>query len=186
MKVFNCNKCSKIFQTARSLSVHQKNVHGPMKECPVCLKMFGARNLKVHMKTHENDKNFGCDFCASKFGEKSRLRLHMVIHRREKKFRCDKCNRGFNYSQSYKEHLLTHDDPRPFKCDVCPKAYINKLDLRIHKTTAHSNARKFACEICSKTFKTKASEIQHRKLVHGKFISWFKLTQSINELQFQL
>lgn len=120
------------------------------------------------MKTHDSEKRFKCDLCASKFFDKIKVLRHMVIHRRDKKFSCDKCHRVFNFSQSYKEHLLTHQDPRPFKCDVCPKTYMSKHDLNIHKTATHTSERKFSCKICSKTFNRKVSEIQHTKLVHGE------------------
>lgn len=191
-KKFHCQQCLKLFEIKKNLLRH-KEIYKPKVKCQICSKEVTKKYLKIHLKSHENIKDFKCDLCSAGFVTKNRLVLHMWMHRGEKRFKCSECNRGFNIGRDLKIHLLSHSvNPRPFQCDQCPKTYSRKQileqhllevhlndvlrcvkcdfttkrknSLLVHKKV-HSTTKPFLCQICDKKFKTKA-QVQRHQVVH--------------------
>ena len=54
--------------------------------CTFCQKYFSdARNLKIHVGTHKEEKPFACIDCAGVFTEAFRLRNHQKLHETDSK-----------------------------------------------------------------------------------------------------
>ncbi|XP_046569811.1 protein odd-skipped-related 2-like isoform X2 [Haliotis rubra] len=85
-KPFKCMECGKGFCQSRTLAVH-KALHIqslPGHSCPSCEKSFSQRsNLKTHLLTHSNDKQYSCRVCAKIFRRNSDLRRHIAMHKEE-------------------------------------------------------------------------------------------------------
>ena len=66
--VFNCNICTKSYETRGNLSYHMKNVHGCHK-CESCGKsFFEAGYLKFHIHTiHDGFKDYNVNPVANNF-----------------------------------------------------------------------------------------------------------------------
>ena len=65
-----CKICQKLYQNKLSIRGHLKAVHkfGPSFNCDVCNKSFSFRDrLKLHTKTHNQEKNYTCDLCGKTF-----------------------------------------------------------------------------------------------------------------------
>ena len=65
--------------------------------------------MKGHIATiHEGKKQFKCNLCNTKFGEKSNLRRHIVtVHEGKKLFKCDICNAKFGGKSDLNKHVMT-------------------------------------------------------------------------------
>ena len=73
-------------------------------KCDICNVRFGQKsNLNNHVETvYEGKKRFKCDICNAEFGQKSNLNVHVAtVHEGKKQFKCGFCNT--NLSMSMKE-----------------------------------------------------------------------------------
>ena len=80
-----CDTCSKIFQTVKAKSYHEKTIHDVSNSvsCRICNQQFQAVvNLKAHQKfVNSEERKFSCPDFYSKFKQKRDLRVHMLnIH----------------------------------------------------------------------------------------------------------
>jgi KRAB domain-containing zinc finger protein len=145
-KKFDCQQCPKSFGTRPHMIRHEQT-HKPKVECQICSKKISKRQLKDHLKTHEDSKEFNCDNCPAGYVKKRELNRHMLKH--------------------LKFHVLSHSNNlRPFQCDLCPKNYTRKHDIQIHLTAIHSNLR-FNCDQCEFKAKWKNNLYQH-KICHSR------------------
>jgi len=137
--------------------------------CNICFKKFkskGDRNKHVRF-VHENEKNFGCQFCTKKFSRKIQLTIHERIHTGEKPYQCETCGKSFIDKAEIKRHVeYTHGARTKFYCDVCGLDLCRKDVLKTHKMNVHGigNISSFLCDHCSQTFNTKAHLTAHMKM----------------------
>lgn len=84
-KSFSCQGCDAVFNDGKKLADHKRTEHPDMQgqhKCTLCNKAFFQRkNLKYHMKTHAEDKEFKCDFCDEMFRTKQERREHKATHK---------------------------------------------------------------------------------------------------------
>jgi uncharacterized Zn-finger protein len=68
--------------------------------------------LKIHKRTHLNDKPFECENCGKKFNEKGNLKIHRRIHTGERPFACqfENCNMRFRTQGHLKDHKKRHEN----------------------------------------------------------------------------
>lgn len=107
---FKCSQCERIFSYKSNLKAHIKVVHQkllPYKcEFENCTKSYPSLNrLKVHMRTHFNDKRFECQICKKRFNEKVNLKTHMAVHSKKKPFICLLCEKAYKSNTRLKEHV---------------------------------------------------------------------------------
>lgn len=148
--LYNCNACSKQFQSVKNLNRHRK-LHSNKKSysCLQCAKSYSrSDHLSRHMISHsENKKPFKCPHCISRFTNKSHMNRHILLHNNKKnnlyKFYCYKCSDGFFYKKTYKNHLkkehqiIEEKNCKEFRCfyPYCYSIFTNnnKLDKHISK-----------------------------------------------------
>lgn len=114
---FQCDVCSKICPTKRSLFDHMRNTHRVQETpCNVCSKVFRTKVLlKKHMMYHDETKRvFRCNLCPEKPGYFTNVAL--------------------------KRHQRSHQGSRDFHCNVksCHAAYTTNHQLKIHKLNKHA------------------------------------------------
>ncbi|KAK5637826.1 hypothetical protein RI129_000188 [Pyrocoelia pectoralis] len=94
---------------------------GPPYQCKLCGRDCGAKYsvFYSHVRRHFI-KKFPCTYCGKKFSN-DKLRLHMRSHTNEKPYPCEQCPARFTTGTSLKRHRLSHTGEKPFICDVCGK-----------------------------------------------------------------
>ncbi|GLH11733.1 Escargot/snail protein homolog [Gryllus bimaculatus] len=90
---------------------------------PACEKRL-ARKRSFHelMRSHTDEKRFGCSFCEMSFSN------HMRLHTGEKPFQCSICEKSFSVKGSVDIHVRTHTGEKPFQCSICEKCFSIKKD----------------------------------------------------------
>jgi hypothetical protein len=71
-----CKQCLKEFREKKNLRKHEIQVHVAKVKCPVCSMDVHKRNMKKHLKIHEDSRGFTCYHCNVKFSLKAHLYLH--------------------------------------------------------------------------------------------------------------
>ena len=143
--------CNKLYYDLRTLNKH-KRVHTKPFKClflinnhHLCNKSFSnKRNLKIHARSHKNERKEKCKFCGKTFCDPSTLKNHIkYIH---------SCG----------------TTPKPYVCKVCHKKFARKASLQKH-LEIHLNAEKrklFECKHCNKSFTVKSNRTRHIKKLH--------------------
>ncbi|CAB0031276.1 unnamed protein product [Trichogramma brassicae] len=123
----------------------------------------------AHQKTvHEGRKDYPCNKCEKKFGQKSYLLDHQkTIHECHKYYACDNCDKKFGFQSNLTRHRkMVHEGRKDFVCDGCKKKFGLKTDLLNHQRAIHEGRKDFACDECEKKFGKKSNLLCHQRTVH--------------------
>ena len=167
--IYKCTKCWLKFPSPEALEKHdQKESH--THPCEVCGKvLFSRRQLRMHMVTHNDERNFLCEECGASFKTQRDLKKHRLLHSDYKPYVCQECGKGFLFKNKLDRHQMTvHSNIKPFKCTFgdCERAFSRRDKLTDHART-HLNYEPFRCRFCPKGFyrkdKLKVHEALHTK-----------------------
>lgn len=130
-------------------------------------KIVGHRaHLRVHLRSHSQEKSISCPFCGSMFGEKYKFIDHIMRQYTKdvppnvntESNICNICCKEFASKRIYNEHLKNHNSTR--KCPIC--GYVTRAtSLNKHMLYRHSDERNFACDQCPSKFKTLSDLRKH-------------------------
>ncbi|CAB0040193.1 unnamed protein product [Trichogramma brassicae] len=117
---------------------------------------------------HEGRKDYACDKCEKKFGQKKQWLVHQrIVHEGQKDYECDNCEKKFGKKWDLHIHQKTvHEGRKDFECDKCEKKFGQKVNLLCHQKTVHEGRKDFECDKCEKTFGQKVNLLSHQKTVH--------------------
>ena len=111
-----------------------------MAQCKVCGKVFTKGNLKRHMLSHDDVRNFQCSTCGKSYIDKKSLKNHIAIIHEGKTadFQCKICSKTFTRRTGLAAHLLLHSgNHKWYNCKFCTSTYKDKRNLVNHLERNH-------------------------------------------------
>ncbi|CAB0040312.1 unnamed protein product [Trichogramma brassicae] len=119
---------------------------------------------------HGGHKDFACDQCEKKFGQRVTLLTHQkVVHEGHKDYACDKCEQKFAREVGLLLHQkIVHEGRKDFECDKCDKKFTLKSSLLTHLKIIHEGRKDYTCDKCEKKFGHKTHLLNHQKTVHER------------------
>ncbi|EDW15062.2 zinc finger protein 182 [Drosophila mojavensis] len=125
----------------------------PRHSCAVCGNSFpNQTQLKSHLRTHRNEKNYECELCSKRFNAACNLTTHMRTHTGEKPYECSHCSRRFADRSTHRKHERMHTNERPYACNMCAKTFSLSTTLKAH-FLSHSKEKPHKCVTCNKGFR---------------------------------
>jgi uncharacterized Zn-finger protein len=181
---FTCSFCDRTFSSRSARSIHQskhktetldKSPEPPKSRppnvsvlCDVCNKKFAnKRALKLHIRSHDENRKYTCDVCKEEFPSLLLLRSHSNTHGVNKPHPCPLCSKRFKAREYLTVHMRKHTGERPFACNLCGKAFGQRTHLTYHMLT-HSGERSFLCRFCGKAFALKGNLTVHMRIHTGE------------------
>lgn len=114
-------------------------------QCDICSEVFSSkRTLRIHQfKNHFEEKRFNCDECSYKSNDHNAFRRHQMIHNKEVKYKCPCCSFQCIQSTNYRNHILkNHPESSSdlmFMCDKCSFITVNKKMFGMHCLNHNNN-----------------------------------------------
>ena len=159
---YKCTFCESQFEHECTLTQHE-STHMNRLECPQCQKSFQGRSrLKVHIRSHTNEKPYRCDYCYKFFTTVGHLKMHIRIHTGEKPYVCEYCGKGFPRNFQLKSHVRSHTKEKPYHCEYCERCFSTRSQLTSHIRT-HTKEKPYQCDECGKCFSRSSNLIKHRE-----------------------
>lgn len=165
-----CDICDKTMQSAEHLKAHMRR-HGPPKwKCPQCdLGCMTPSELRTHLVSHSDQRDYQCDKCPKKFKLNKTLLIHRRLHDRiVGQFHCHVCDKPMANANYLQLHMRIHTNEGLVECTQCNKKFLTQSFLNAHMRV-HSDQRNFKCDMCPKTFKAKHTFVAHRRIHLGEF-----------------
>ncbi|CAG5057448.1 unnamed protein product [Parnassius apollo] len=171
---FQCDYCSKTFNTLKKKKSHEKSVHTHPNEmrnkCGFCAETFKSFHQKEnHLKeVHGISSEVRCQACNKTFAKPKSYGIHVRRdHLMERRHACNECDMKFFSNYDLKFHKMTHSKIKKFQCGICSKFYVRKTTLREHMRI-HADDRRYKCEHCGRAFVQKCSWRGHMLTKHGE------------------
>ena len=121
---------------------------GKIFKCKKCdFKSNWLKCLKVHMRTHTEEKSFKCTQCDYSSNKHGGLKQHMRTHTGEKPYKCTQCDYRCSRQYSLKTHMRTHTGEKPYSCTQCGHRFGEKVSLNRHMRT-HIAEKPYKCSQC--------------------------------------
>ncbi|CAB0032205.1 unnamed protein product, partial [Trichogramma brassicae] len=117
---------------------------------------------------HEGRKDYQCDKCEKRFGQKQQLIRHQkTVHEKRKDYECNNCEQTFGEKSKLIRHQKTvHEGRKNYACDKCGKKFGRKCILVQHEKTVHEGHKDYTCGNCEQKFGHKHHLLEHQKTVH--------------------
>ncbi|XP_036343595.1 transcription factor grauzone-like [Rhagoletis pomonella] len=182
-KMFQCDKCPKVFTTKAAFEHHSFSKHVPKSEfkfsCTLCNKKLPTqRKLKDHMKyNHDPESTIICDKCGKQVRTQYLKKHHQLEHSEQPRpipqpMQCQICGTWLRHMSGLKQHMKSiHEDPGgEHRCSICNKVSTTARALRRHVYLNHECERKFKCTMCEKAFKRPQDLREHTSTHTGEVL----------------
>ena len=160
-----CPYCGKMFKVLIDMKEHVVCMHGAKGDyaCDIRGKEFVKKHgVKVHKKTHSNERPYQCAKCGATNKKKVELDERMDWHSCELRCICTICGKKCKTKSYLYKHMIVHREVRNYHCNVCGKSFKTLQAMKRHEEI-HSNERKHKCAVCGKGFNHSGSLVHHKK-----------------------
>lgn len=160
-KDYQCIACEKSFSRSTLLYRHEKIHTDPnltRHQCAECDRTYlNIVDYEKHIKTHEKNRPYHCNYCDKAFAFKQGLERHEVIHDvKSLPNPCQYCDMRFPSAARLQRHLSQkHAGMRPFPCSKCAKRFSMSHHLYRHMRTAHVDSiesTQLQCPECEEVY----------------------------------
>ncbi|CAD7013661.1 unnamed protein product [Ceratitis capitata] len=182
-KMFQCDKCPKVFTTKAAFEHHSFSKHVPKSEfkfsCTLCSKKLPTqRKLKDHMKyNHDPESTIICEKCGRQVRTQYLKKHHQLEHSEvprpvPKPMQCQICGTWLRHLSGLKQHMkaIHEDSGGEHRCHICNKVSTTSRALRRHIYLNHECERKFKCTMCEKAFKRPQDLREHTSTHTGEVL----------------
>jgi len=145
--------------------------------CPECGKVMLDSTLKKHIKQYHDENNEGtpCPVCGKRFVNPKYLPMHMRVHEETKEFHCQWCHEMHTNDKNmfrhhvYRRHgVLMPPDAEIHRCPECDYTSTVVHMVNLHRKNRHAVEESFICKepLCTKAFKTQRLLTNHVERIH--------------------
>lgn len=169
-----CVQCSRSFNCKGTLDQHYVAIHTKVKDqiCEICGKRFSTQTaMKVHMKSHSNERLYPCKLCSYAGRTASALYIHMSTHSTSLCI-CQVCSKTFKSNRNLYDHLRrVHSKIKRHQCNYCDKKFVDKYMLKVH-LRYHTGLRPYQCKLCDKSF-IRSDGLKEHMATHGERAAYY-------------
>ena len=172
-KSYNCENCSRKFDTEDRLKVHVKKIHTDELnyQCDKCEKRFkNPNNLHTHLQKVHGTETIQCDKCEYSCKNISKLKVHQTRVHSSNQIICDKCGKTFTNTMSLKAHKKeVHGKHEQVQCtfEGCELIFNSISKMKKHIQRSHIGVeKKHKCGFCERMFETPSARLAHEKKKH--------------------
>ena len=151
MHSYECDKCRKVFKSARYLNAHDRVCRGVHTlACSTCFKTFASvqsrcnheKRARCGLSKEPIKENLACAICGKEFTSKAGLRYHQthVDCRDTRSYTCELCNKTFRSRQALWNHRHRKacaakpvTERKQPTCDICSKVFASRQSLCNHR-----------------------------------------------------
>jgi len=183
-----CNQCSQLFLTAKSLyehiDVHTKHINPKNSPCEICGKLLKDKyTLKAHVEAvHEKRAggDFACEQCGKMLKSKSSLSYHRKsAHTQDFPHRCDVCGKGFIKYNRMVNCLNNHQGIYKYRCPECDYKTNKLIQFKEH-VNMHTGEKSYFCPVCRHKSNGTKNLGCHIKQVHKMTLCQAEVTYRTN------
>ena len=142
-------------------------------KCKLCDVFYPKKwYLKLHIRTHTNEKPYACDFanCNKSFARPGSLSEHKKrTHERVLSHICPICDKAFYDRRDMLTHIVIHDEARQTRERYLPEHMWKLLqEVEMFMFDGQEIFSHAVCDQCGKIFEKKSEVARHVKGVHGR------------------
>ena len=90
---------------------------------------------KKHLRTHNKEKPYQCNFCNKAFSWNDYLISHTRRRTKEKPYKCNQCDKTFSWNTNLTNHKKAHTGKMPYMLASAVRILLIKVVWKIHLNT---------------------------------------------------